>query len=70
MIYEYPLEQWHDVHGSRLKLLDFVIAGIDLAAIYWRYRRHTVQHDASAVRSNGTAFQCRTRLDAMRPKHT
>jgi dolichyl-phosphate beta-glucosyltransferase len=43
MIYEYPLEQWRDVHGSRLKLLDFVIAGIDLAAIYWRYRRRNTQ---------------------------
>jgi glycosyltransferase involved in cell wall biosynthesis len=43
MIYEYPLEQWHDIHGSRLKLLDFVIAGIDLAAIYWRCRRRPVQ---------------------------
>jgi glycosyltransferase involved in cell wall biosynthesis len=37
-IYEYPLEEWRDVHGSRLKPLDFLIAGIDLAAIYWRYR--------------------------------
>jgi glycosyltransferase involved in cell wall biosynthesis len=51
MIYEYPLEQWRDVHGSRLKLLDFVIAGIDLAAIYWRYRRRSVQHAQSAAHS-------------------
>lgn len=39
MIYEYPLEQWRDVSGSRLTPLDFLIAGVDLAAIYWRYRR-------------------------------
>jgi dolichyl-phosphate beta-glucosyltransferase len=51
MIYEYPLEQWHDVHGSRLKLLDFVIAGIDLAAIYWRYRRRSTQHAQSDTSS-------------------
>ncbi len=38
-IYEYPLEQWRDVHGSRLEIIDFLTAGIDLAAIYWRYRR-------------------------------
>ncbi len=38
-IYEYPLESWQDVHGSRLMRLDFFVAGIDLAGIYWRYRR-------------------------------
>jgi dolichyl-phosphate beta-glucosyltransferase len=52
MIYEYPLEQWRDVEGSRLKLLDFVVAGLDLAAIYWRYRRGSVQHPAAAVANN------------------
>ncbi len=37
-IYEYPLEQWHDVAGSRLRLLDFPLAALELAAILWRYR--------------------------------
>lgn len=37
-IYEYPLDQWRDIDGSRLKLLDFVMAAIDLAGIYWRHR--------------------------------
>jgi dolichyl-phosphate beta-glucosyltransferase len=54
-IYEYPLEQWHDVRGSRLKLLDFLIAGIDLAAIYWRYRRRlqpaAISIDARSIRN-------------------
>ena len=50
-IYEYPLERWHDVQGSRLKLLDFVVAGIDLAAIYWRYRRGSIQRQAAALPS-------------------
>lgn len=50
-IYEYPLEQWHDVQGSRLTLLDFVIAGIDLAGIYWRYRRGSIQQRAAALPS-------------------
>jgi len=44
-IYEYPLEQWHDVGGSRLELVDFLVAGIDLAAIYWRYMRHSVRNN-------------------------
>jgi glycosyltransferase involved in cell wall biosynthesis len=39
LIYEYPLDQWQDVHGTHLRPLDFLIAAIDLAAIYWRYRR-------------------------------
>jgi dolichyl-phosphate beta-glucosyltransferase len=47
-IYEYPLETWHDVAGSRLKPLDFVVAGMDLAAIYWRYMRRRGRRDPVA----------------------
>ena len=36
-VYELPLERWQDVHGSRLKPRDFLVAALDLAAIYWRY---------------------------------
>jgi dolichyl-phosphate beta-glucosyltransferase len=53
-IYEYPLEQWRDVQGSRLKLVDYVIAGIDLAAIYWRYMRRPIQDEESPVPSYGS----------------
>jgi dolichyl-phosphate beta-glucosyltransferase len=52
MIYEYPLEEWRDVDGSRLMLLDFVIAGIDLAAIYWRYRRRSMRYRRSTAAAN------------------
>jgi dolichyl-phosphate beta-glucosyltransferase len=38
-IYEYPLERWQDVAGSRLKSHDFLVAISDLAAIHWRYLR-------------------------------
>jgi dolichyl-phosphate beta-glucosyltransferase len=38
-IYEYPLERWEDVAGSRLKSRDFLVAVSDLAAIWWRYLR-------------------------------
>ena len=57
-IYEYPLDRWQDVHGSRLKSLDFLVAAIDLAAIYWRYTRRgatagtspsTTSHRTSSV---------------------
>ena len=35
-IYEYPLQRWQDVAGSRLKSHDFLVAATDLAAIHWR----------------------------------
>jgi glycosyltransferase involved in cell wall biosynthesis len=66
LIYEYPLEQWHDVRGSRLKSRDFVTAGFDLAAIYRRYtlrrlwraeagRPSELQHPASNIRHRDAA---------------
>jgi dolichyl-phosphate beta-glucosyltransferase len=46
-IYEYPLDRWQDVQGSRLTTRDFATAAIDLAAIYWREMRGS--HRAAAV---------------------
>lgn len=34
---EYPLEQWEDVKGSKLKPWNFLVGGIDLAKIAFRY---------------------------------
>ena len=48
-IYEYPLEAWQDVRGSRLKPFDFVIAAYDLAAIYWRYMRRRSSGDKTEL---------------------
>ena len=39
VIYEFPLERWQDVRGSRLQPLDFLLAAIDLIALSWRYNR-------------------------------
>jgi glycosyltransferase involved in cell wall biosynthesis len=36
-IYEFPLHQWHDVAGSKLKPLDMIKAFFALAAIRWGY---------------------------------
>jgi glycosyltransferase involved in cell wall biosynthesis len=39
IIYEFPLHEWHDVAGSKVKPHDFLRAAIELAAIAWRYRK-------------------------------
>lgn len=38
-VYEYPLDQWEDVAGSKLKRSDFFKAFAELAVIWWRYLR-------------------------------
>jgi glycosyltransferase involved in cell wall biosynthesis len=39
LLYEHPLETWHDAPGSHLRLADLFVALGDLLAIYWRYIR-------------------------------
>ncbi len=36
-VYEFPLEDWREVAGSKLKATDFLKAPAELATIYWRY---------------------------------
>ncbi len=36
---EYPLEQWEDVEGSKLKPWNFLVGGVDLAKIAFKYGR-------------------------------
>ncbi len=37
-VYEWPLQQWHDVKGSKIRSIDFLRAGYDLLSIYRCYR--------------------------------
>ncbi len=39
LIYEFPLQTWTDVAGSKVKPLDFFKSFYDLARIYWTYFR-------------------------------
>lgn len=38
-IYEFPLDSWEDVGGSKVKPTDFLVAFRDVVRIYWRYLR-------------------------------
>lgn len=37
-LYELPLDEWHDVAGSKLRPSDFARAAGELLRIFWRYR--------------------------------
>jgi dolichyl-phosphate beta-glucosyltransferase len=37
IVYEFPLHEWHDVAGSKVRPWDFVRAFFGLATIYWHY---------------------------------
>lgn len=38
-IYEFPLDTWEDIGGSKVKPLDFFVALRDVTLIYWKYLR-------------------------------
>jgi hypothetical protein len=39
IVYEFPLHEWRDIAGSKVKPHDFLRAFFELAAISWRYGR-------------------------------
>ena len=53
LVYEYPLDCWRDVAGSKLRPLDFVWSLGELARIYWTYLRPGFASPAVTARLAG-----------------
>jgi glycosyltransferase involved in cell wall biosynthesis len=50
IVYEFPLHEWRDVTGSKVRPRDFARAFFELADVVWRYRsRCWLPHDRGAL---------------------
>ncbi len=56
-VYEFPLEQWHEIPGSKVRPRDFLTAIAELARISWRYSGLANRAFASGRVSPPTASQ-------------
>jgi dolichyl-phosphate beta-glucosyltransferase len=48
IIYEFPLDEWQDVAGSKVRARDFAKSVVGLVLIYWRYLVKPVDAEAEA----------------------
>jgi len=53
LVYEYPLDRWRDVAGSKLRPHDFVWSLAELVRIYWTYLRPGFASPAVTARLAG-----------------
>ena len=37
-LYEFPVDAWYEIPGSRLRMTDFLLATVELTELYLRYR--------------------------------
>lgn len=74
-LYEFPLDEWYEIAGSRLRMTDFLRAAVELTDLCWRYRlfpakaRQQLQHDhdQSGVNVPVLSSNCRVIVDASQP---
>ncbi|MCH2117565.1 MAG: glycosyltransferase [Pirellulales bacterium] len=48
-LFEYPLDRWDEIAGSKLRLRDFLAAVIELAGVFWRYTLRRKQPSTLAI---------------------
>jgi dolichyl-phosphate beta-glucosyltransferase len=53
LVYEYPLDSWRDVAGSKLRPHDFIWSLAELTRIYWTYLRPGFASPAVTARLAG-----------------
>lgn len=56
LAFEHPLEEWHDVPGSKLKPQDFVKAFVDLVNIFVKYRLNPASVAPPATQTEAPAL--------------
>lgn len=74
-LYEFPLDEWYEIAGSRLRMTDFLRATIELTDLCWRYRvfpnrvRQQLQRDhrQSEINVPEVSSHCRVIVDASQP---
>ena len=74
-LYEFPLDEWYEIAGSRLRMTDFLRATVELADLCWRYRmfpgkarqRLLDDHDRSGGVIPMLSPHCRVIVDAAQP---
>jgi glycosyltransferase involved in cell wall biosynthesis len=71
-LYEFPLDAWYEIAGSRLRMTDFLRATVELTDLCWRYRifpsKARVQllndHEQSGCGASALSPDCRVVVDA------
>ena len=68
VVYEFPLHEWRDIAGSKVKPYDFVRAFLELSAIAWRYADRTRSSSRpSPARRSHELYRARTRCRSAGP---
>ena len=74
-LYEFPLDAWYEIAGSRLRMTDFLRATVELSDLCWRYRifpgkaRQQLlnDHEQSGSGTPALSTQCQIIVDASQP---